>query len=145
MKYIQSFIIIFTIMLTACVSAESDTLKKARTRQAEMLKAAQIIDSLISLNSKNIDIELAEMSQDTSLAADSIKLGTYMEMRERGNFYSELQNALSDWRLQTKLLPENGIDATAFPEGTTDADVLTSIENADKALNEIKLRCEAGR
>ncbi|MFM9004113.1 MAG: hypothetical protein ACKOSR_01185 [Flavobacteriales bacterium] len=145
MKYISSSIIIFTIMLTACVSAESETLKKARTRQAEMLKAAQIIDSLIGLNSKNIDVELAEMSQDTSLSADTIKLGAYMEMRERSNFYSELQNALSDWRLQTKLLPENGIDATAFPEGTTDADVLTSMENADKALNEIKLRCEAGR
>lgn len=145
MKYISSSIIIFTIMLTACVSAESETLKKARTRQAEMLKAAQIIDSLIGLNSKNIDVELAEMSQDSSLSADSTKLAVYMGMRERSNFYSELQNALSDWRLQTKLLPENGIDATAFPEGTTDADVLTSMENADKALNEIKLRCEAGR
>jgi hypothetical protein len=145
MKYISSSIIIFTIMLTACVSAESETLKKARTRQAEMLKAAQIIDSLIGLNSKNIDVELAEMSQDTSLSADSTKLAVYMGMRERSNFYSELQNALSDWRLQTKLLPENGIDATVFPEGTTDADVLTSMENADKALNEIKLRCEAGR
>jgi len=145
MKYNYLSILIITIILASCVSAESETLKKARSRQAEMLKAAQIIDSLISMNTRNIDGELASMSQDTTLSADTTKLAAYMEMRERSNFYAELQNALSDWRIQTKLLPENGIDANAFPDGTTDADVLTSIENADKALNEIKLRCEAGR
>jgi hypothetical protein len=143
LKYLS--IIILTITLSSCVSSESETLKKARTRQAEMLKAAQIIDSLIILNGKNIDSQLADMSQDTTLAADSTKLAAYIEMRERSNFYTELQNALSDWRIQTKLLPEKGIDPKAFAEGTTDADILTSIENADKALNEIKLRCEAGR
>lgn len=145
MKYYYLSITILTITLYSCVAAESDTLKKARVKQGEMLKAAQIIDSLISLNSKNMDSQLAEMSQDTTLATDSIKLASYMEMRERSNFYTELQNSLSDWRLQTKLLPEGDMDMTTFPEGTTDADVLASIENADKALNEIKLRCEAGR
>ena len=138
-------IVIVTILLTACVSAESETLKKARAQQIEMLKAAQIIDSLLSLNTANIDGKLAEMSQDTTLSSDSTKLSIYMEMRERSNFYSELQNELSDWRLQTHLLPENGIDAAAFPEGTSDADVLASIQQADNRLNEIKLRCEAGR
>ncbi|MFM7104569.1 MAG: hypothetical protein ACKOW8_03540 [Flavobacteriales bacterium] len=145
MKYNIFTIVIVTILLTACVSAESETLKKARAQQAEMLKAAQIIDSLLSLNTANIDGKLAEMSQDTTLSSDSTKLSIYMEMRERSNFYSELQNELSDWRLQTHLLPENGIDAAAFPEGTSDADVLASIQQADNRLNEIKLRCEAGR
>jgi len=145
MKYNIFTIVIVTILLTACVSAESETLKKARAQQIEMLKAAQIIDSLLSLNTANIDGKLAEMSQDTTLSSDSTKLSIYMEMRERSNFYSELQNELSDWRLQTHLLPEKGIDAAAFPEGTSDADVLASIQQADNRLNEIKLRCEAGR
>lgn len=145
MKYNIFTIVIVTILFTACVSAESETLKMARAQQVEMLKAAQIIDSLLSLNTANIDAKLAEMSQDTTLSSDSTKLATYMEMRERSNYYSELQNELSDWRLRTHLLPENGIDAAAFPEGTSDADVLASIQQADNALNEIKLRCETGR
>jgi hypothetical protein len=145
MKKVYSCLVVLTILLTACVSAESETLKKARAHQVDMLKAAQIIDSLIQINHSNIDLQLSEMSQDTTLSSDSTKLASYMQLRESSSFFADLQNQLADWRLKTKLLPDHGIEASAFPEGTTDAEVLSSIESAEKSLNEIKLRFEAGR
>jgi hypothetical protein len=149
MKSSQLFfsVIFSSLFLVACVSAESEMLKQARTIQNDLLNNVSSLDSTMSARLVVLNEERGVMSADTTLSTDSLKMQQFMMMKEKIDNLDNLKSALTDWKSNMKLLPsveEMGSGAeNPFGEKAKDQEILQEIKKSQEDFNTIKMKAEA--
>jgi hypothetical protein len=123
------------IGLASCSTGDSPLLQQARSMQESMMRNCQSLDSTVSIKITELEAKLIEMSQDTSLNGDSIKLGSYVTIKEKYNSLLDYKTKIDNWRLGVKLIPTpeeiaNGAE-NPFGKDAKDEDVLTQIKSAN--------------
>jgi hypothetical protein len=123
------------IGLASCSTGDSPLLQQARSMQESMMRNCQSLDSTVSIKITELEAKLIEMSQDTSLNGDSIKLGSYVAIKEKYNSLLDYKTKIDNWRLGVKLIPTpeeiaNGAE-NPFGKDAKDEDVLTQIKSAN--------------
>jgi hypothetical protein len=132
--------------LVACAGAESEQLKQARTIQETMMKSKSNLDSLIEVKRGELNAKITELSADSTLATDSLKMATYSGIKVQLNDIDALSNRLSDFVSNVKLLPsvEEIAKGAENPFGgdAKDQDILKSIQDSQKQFEELKSEIE---
>jgi len=123
------------IGLASCSTGDSPLLQQARSMQESMMRNCQSLDSTVSIKITELEAKLIEMSQDTTLNGDSIKLGSYVTIKEKYNSLLDYKTKIDNWRLGVKLIPTpeeiaNGTE-NPFGKDAKDEDVLTQIKSAN--------------
>ncbi len=137
----RAFTILF-ILLTACESAESPTLKECRAVQENVLKRTSSVDS--ALNSQLIALRemSAAMSNDTLLATDSLRRMRYANLKTTASQLEFKQSELHVWRDHLILLPSldeiNGGIRNPFGAQTGDAGILQVLKSYSDTLTIIE-------
>jgi len=126
---------ILAIGLASCSTGDSPLLQQARSMQESMMRNCQSLDSTVSIKITELEAKLIEMSQDTTLNGDSIKLGSYVAIKEKYNSLLDYKTKIDNWRLGVKLIPTaeeiaNGAE-NPFGKDAKDEDVLTQIKSAN--------------
>lgn len=132
--------------MVACAGAESEQLKEARTIQEAMMKQKHNLDSTLNLKMEELSTKISELSSDTTLATDSLKTATYIEVK---NQYTSLENwrsQMSDWSTNIKTLPTleelaNGAE-NPFGKDAKDQDILSGVKANQAAFEELKSEIE---
>jgi hypothetical protein len=87
------------------------------------------------------------MSQDTALAADTIKVQEYTSLMNKKTAIEEAKSKLADWQSNSKLLPseeeeKNGVE-NPFGAEAKDLDILKAIKDAQSAFNDLRSQIES--
>jgi hypothetical protein len=143
---------LFTVLFiaaafTACVSAESELLKQARSIQDELMNNVQSLDSSLSAKLTVLNAERSEMAMDTTMSTDSLKMQSFMIAKEKIDNLSNLQSELTDWSSNVKMLPSveemtKGAE-NPFGEKAKDQEILNAIKKSQEAFNTLKQKAEA--
>ncbi len=148
MKKLNLWMIAGVIMIiVACGSSESEMMKEARNIQAGLLKQKSNLDSTLTVEAGNVEKMIAVMSQDTALAADSMKVQEYTSLMNKKTAIEEAKSKLADWQSNSKLLPseaeiKNGVE-NPFGADAKDLDVLKAIKDAQSAFNDLRSQIES--
>ena len=142
---IFSFFFVVATMI-ACAGAESEQLKEARTIQEAMMKQKHNLDSTLNLKMDELSKQISDLSSDTTLATDSLKIATYVEVKTQ---YSNLENwksQMSDWSSNIKTLPTleelaSGAE-NPFGKDAKDQDILAGVKANQAAFEELKSEIE---
>jgi hypothetical protein len=135
------------MIIVACGSSESEMMKEARNIQAGLLKQKSNLDSTLTIEAGNVEKMIAVMSQDTTLAADSMKVQEYTSLMNKKTAIEEAKSKLADWQSNSKLLPsdqeiKNGVE-NPFGADAKDLDVLKAIKDAQSAFNDLRSQIES--
>jgi hypothetical protein len=132
--------------MIACAGAESEQLKEARTIQEAMMKQKHNLDSTLNLKMDELSAKISELSSDTTLATDSLKTATYVEVK---NQYTSLENwksQMADWSSNIKTLPTleelAGGAENPFGKDAKDQDILAGVKANQAAFEELKSEIE---
>jgi hypothetical protein len=133
-------------VLVACAGAESEQLKEARTIQEAMMKQKHNLDSTLNLKMTELGTKLTELSNDSTLATDSLKTATYIEVKSQITSLENLKSQLSDWSSNIKTLPTleelaNGAE-NPFGKDAKDQDILAGIKANQSSFEELKSEVE---
>jgi hypothetical protein len=133
---------IVTAALAACSTGDSPILKQARTMQEGMMKNCQTLDSTIGIQISELEANLIEMSQDTTLNSDTAKKNSYIVIKEKYNRLLDYKTKIDNFRSSVKLLPTpeqiaQGAD-NPFGQDAKDEDVLTSIRSAGATFSTLQ-------
>jgi hypothetical protein len=126
---------ILVVSLASCSTGDSPVLKQARSMQESMMRNCQSLDSTVSIQITELEAKLIDMSNDTTLNKDSIKLGSYATLKEKYNKLLDYKTKIDNWRLGVKLIPTPEEIAKGaenpFGKDAKDEDVLTQIKSAN--------------
>lgn len=140
-------IALFSVMLIACVSSESEMLKQARTIQDGILADAKILDSTMTAKLNVWNENRSAMAMDTTLSVDSVKMQEFMMAKEKIDLLSKLQSEMTDWRANLKLLPSlnemAGGAENPFGEKAKDQEILAEIKKSKESFNSLKMKADA--
>jgi len=135
-----------TALMMACASGESEMLKQARTIQDDMMKDIHALDSSLNNKITSLESDLSMMSEDSTMATDSVKLASYMKLKEKYNTATTLQSEMVDWKSNIKMLPTveemNGGAENPFGEKAKDQEVLAEMKKAQADLATMKTKVE---
>ena len=149
MKKIQFLfsIALVSTMLIACVTSESELLKQARSIQDEVVKSSVSLDSTMGAKLTVLNSERSEMAMDTTMSTDSIKIQSFMVLKNRIDNLAAIQSELQDWRSNMKMLPSaKDIDGGAenpFGEKAKDQEILGAIKKSQEEFNNLKMKADA--
>ena len=101
----QRVYIILMILLTACESAESPTLKECRVVQENVLQRTSLADSTLQNHLTLLREKAVVMSTDTLLATDSLRRIHYSMLKESASMIEYKLSELHVWRDHLILLP----------------------------------------
>jgi len=141
------FSAVVIIALGACTSAESEMMKEARNIQAGLLKQKANLDSTIDVEIVNVDKALTLMSEDSTMATDTLKFQEFVGLKTRKETLDAAKEKMADWMINTKLLPtqdeeKNGVSNPFGPEAK-DLDVLKAIKEAQSSFNDLRSQIES--
>ncbi len=133
--------------LAACVTSESEMLKQARTIQNEMMGQITMLDSTMTAKLGELNEAHSIMAMDSTLSADSVKMQSFIQSKERIDNVSNLQSSLMDWKINLKMLPsegdmKNGAD-NPFGEKAKDQEILMEIKKAQDEFSALKMKADA--
>jgi hypothetical protein len=143
MKSSQYFIfaVLFAGMV-ACSTSDSPVLKQARTMQESLMKDCQGLDSIISSKITVLEGALTDMSQDTTLNADTLKMASYKELKEQYNGLLDAKTRIDNWKIEMKLLPTPEEIAKGaenpFGKEASDEDVLNAMKSSNASFLTLK-------
>lgn len=142
---IFSFFFVVATMI-ACAGAESEQLKEARTIQDAMMKQKHNLDSTVNLKMIELGNKISELSNDSTLATDSLKIATYVEVKSQLSSLENLRSQMSDWSLNIKTLPSledlaSGAE-NPFGKDAKDQDILSGVKANQSAFEELKSEIE---
>lgn len=133
-------------VLVACAGAESEQLKEARTIQEAMMKQKHNLDSTLNLKMDELGAQLSALSTDTTLATDSLKIATYVEVKNQYTSLENLKSQMSDWAGNIKTLPTleelAGGAENPFGKDAKDQDILAGIKANQSSFEELKSEIE---
>lgn len=132
-------------VLVACAGAESEQLKQARTIQETIMKSKSNLDSLIDLKLGELGEKITVLSNDSTMATDSLKMADYSMIKSSYSEIEMLKSKLADWVSNMKMLPspeDISKGENPFGEGATDADILKSIQSSQTEFEEMKSEIE---
>ena len=140
--YYLSFLII--TFLAACATGESETLKKARIIQDELMSSVHSLDTMISEYSNKLNGDISAAGMDSTLQSDSLKMKNYALLKDKFNNITTIQSEMIDWKSNLKTLPTieelaNGAE-NPFGEGAKDQDILSALENSKREFDTLKTR-----
>lgn len=146
-KVNQLFALIFSITLfAACASGDSETLKQARQIQNEIMKNYNEVDSTLNVYSQKMNATFANMTADSTMMQDTLKLAEYMALKAKFNRADELKNELADWKSTVKMLPTAEEIAKGaenpFGDKAKDQDILASIKKSQEDFAKLKSKVE---
>jgi hypothetical protein len=132
--------------MVACAGAESEQLKEARTIQEAMMKQKHNLDSTLALKMDELGAKISELSSDSTLATDSLKTATYLEVKTQYSLLEDLKSKMSDWSSNIKTLPTleelaNGAE-NPFGKDAKDQDILSGIKANQSSFEELKSEIE---
>ena len=134
--------ILLLLLLAACESAESPTLKECRAVQENVLMRTSGIDSILHAQLNSIREMSAAMSTDTLLATDSLRRMRYANLKESTSQIEFKQSELHAWRDHLILLPSmdeiNGGIRNPFGAHTGDAGILEVLKSYSDTLTIIE-------
>jgi hypothetical protein len=148
MKKLSLWMVLAVMMVVvACGSSESEMMKEARNIQAGLLKKKSNLDSTLTVEAGNVEKMIAIMSQDSTVAADSVKLQEYTSLMSKKTLIEEARSKLADWQSNSKLLPteeeeKNGVE-NPFGAEAKDLDILKAIKDAQSAFNDLRSQIES--
>ncbi len=148
MKKLSLWMVLAVMMvIVACGSSESEMMKEARNIQAGLLKQKSNLDSTLTVEAGNVEKMIAIMSQDSMVAADSLKLQEYTSLMSKKTLIEEAKSKLADWQSNSKLLPteeqeKNGVE-NPFGAEAKDLDILKAIKDAQSAFNDLRSQIES--
>lgn len=131
-----------TAILFACAAGETETLKKARAIQDELLADVHKLDSTVSEYANKLNGDISAAGMDSTLQTDSIKMKAYTVLKDKFNSITTMQSEMMDWKNNLKTLPT--IEELAkgaenpFGDKAKDSDILTSLENAKKDFETLR-------
>lgn len=132
--------------LVACAGAESEQLKEARTIQEAMFKQKHNLDSTLNLKMIELGNKISELSNDTTLATDSLKIATYVEVKSQYTSLENLRSQMMDWSTNIKTLPTlEELAAGAenpFGKDAKDQDILSGVKANQATFEELKSEIE---
>lgn len=141
-----SFFIV-AAMFAACVSSESELLKQARSIQDEMLTSVDGLDSTMTARLKTINEERSVMAMDSTMSTDSIKLQSFMILKDKIDNITNIQSEMVNWRSNLKLLPDAkeiaGGAENPFGEKAKDQEILSAIKKSQEEFNNFQIKAEA--
>lgn len=145
--YSKIAVFLFSLVcLSACVSSESEMLRQARSIQEGVLKNAVSLDSTMTAKLDVWKASSAEMAQDTTMSTDSLKLQSFMVVKDKIDNLTNLQSELAKWKSELKLLPSvkemEGGGKNPFGEKAKDQEILIEIKKSGEALNSLKIKAE---
>lgn len=143
MKSSQYFIFaVFFAGMVACSTSDSPVLKQARTMQESLMKDCQGLDSIISSKITVLEGTLIDMSQDTTLNADTLKMTSYKELKEQYNGLLDAKTRIDNWKIEMKLLPTPEEIAKGaenpFGKDASDEDVLNAMKSSNASFLTLK-------
>jgi hypothetical protein len=146
-KFSVVFSIVACVMIAACTSSESEMMKEARNIQAGLMKQKSNLDSVMDVEIANVDKAITLMSEDSTMATDTLKYKEFINLTEKKKALDEGKDKLSDWMINTKLLPtpeeeKNGITNPFGPEAK-DLDILKAIKDAQSSFNDLRSQIES--
>jgi hypothetical protein len=132
--------------MVACAGAESEQLKEARTIQEAMMKQKHNLDSTMNFRMEELSSKISELSADSTLATDSLKTATYLEVKKQYSLLEDLKSKMSDWSSNIKTLPTleelaNGAE-NPFGKDAKDQDILSGIKANQSSFEELKSEIE---
>jgi hypothetical protein len=134
--------ILLMILLAACESAESPTLKECRAVQENVLMRTSGIDSILNAQLNTFREMSAVMSTDTLLATDSLRRLSYAKLKEAASQIEFKQSELHAWRDHLILLPSmdeiNSGIRNPFGAHTGDAGILEVLNSYSDTLTIIE-------
>lgn len=135
------------VAIAACTSSESEMMKEARNIQAGLMKQKANLDSVMEVEIANVDKAITLMSEDSTMASDTLKYQEFVSLTEKKKKLDEGKDKLSDWMIGTKFLPtpeeeKNGVTNPFGPEAK-DLDVLKSIKEAQSSFNDLRSQIES--
>jgi cell division protein YceG involved in septum cleavage len=148
MKKVSLWLVMAVMMvIVACGSSESEMMKEARNIQAGLLKQRSNLDSTLTIEAGNVEKMIAIMSQDSTVAADSMKLQEFTSLMTKKTAIEEAKSRLADWQSNSKLLPseeeqKNGVE-NPFGAEAKDLDILKAIKDAQSAFNDLRSQIES--
>jgi hypothetical protein len=148
MKKVSLWMVMAVMMvIVACGSSESEMMKEARNIQAGLLKQKSNLDSTLTIEAGNVEKMIAIMSQDSTVAADSMKLQEFTSLMTKKTAIEDAKSKLADWQSNSKLLPseedqKNGVE-NPFGAEAKDLDILKAIKDAQSAFNDLRSQIES--
>ena len=134
--------IILLILLTACESTESPTLKECRVVQESVIKRTSTADSALQNHLTLLQDKSVVMSTDTLLATDSLRRLHYSNLKESASMTEYKLAELHVWRDHLILLPSkeeiNGGIRNPFGVHTGDAGILQILNSYSDTLSIIE-------
>jgi hypothetical protein len=134
--------ILLLLLLAACKSAESPTLKECRAVQENVLMRISDIDSSLHARLNNLREMSVAMSTDTLLATDSLRRMHYSKLKETASQIEFKQSKLHAWRDHLILLPSmdeiNSGIRNPFGVHTGDAGILEVLKSYSDTLTIIE-------
>jgi hypothetical protein len=137
----KNFLAALTIAATfaACVSSESEKLNNARVMQDKTATDAIALDSIIKSALQDLSSMRDTMSNDSTLAADSIRMVNFVALKNKVAELEQLSAEFSVWRNSIKLLPSKDELAKGsknpFGNQSNDAEVQKQIADYAKQLS----------
>ena len=132
----------FLAFVASCTTSDSTVLKEARSMQQSMMQECQGLDSLVSSKITSIEGTLTEMTEDTTLNADTAKMATYISLKEKYNALLDAKTRIDNWRVDMKLLPTPEEIAKGaenpFGKEASDEDVLRTMKSSNASLLTLK-------
>jgi hypothetical protein len=130
------------ILLTACESAESPTLKECRVVQENVLQRTSKADSTLQNHLTLLREKAVVMSTDTLLATDSLRRIHYSTLKESASMIEYKLSELHVWRDHLILLPSkeeiSGGIRNPFGVHTGDAGILQVLNSYSDTLSIIE-------
>jgi len=90
--------------------------------------------------------KISELSSDTTLATDSLKIATYVEVKSQYTSLENLRSQMSDWSANIKTLPTleelaSGAE-NPFGKDAKDQDILSGVKANQASFEELKSEIE---
>ena len=138
---------LMAVLVMACASSESEMMKEARNIQTGLLKQKSDLDSVLNVESANVEKTIAMMSEDSTMAKDTIKYKEFVSLMSKKELIESAKSKLEDWKINSKLLPteeeqKNGVENPFGPEAK-DLDILKSIKEAQSSFNDLRSQIES--
>lgn len=130
------------LLMAACDSAESPTLKECRQVQDNLIHRTTVIDSTLQNQMALLQEQSMVLSADTLLATDSLLRMRYSILKESASQLEMKQAALHRWRDQLILLPSREEIARGvqnpFGENEGDAGILRTLTAYSDTLSALE-------
>jgi uncharacterized protein YlxW (UPF0749 family) len=133
-------------VFSACVAAESEVLKEARTIQQGTFTQKQKLDSTLTARIEDYTKNVTQLSSDSVLMKDSTIIEKYNYYRSGIESLSALKSKLDDWSNNTKKLPSveeirKGVE-NPFGKDAKDEDIMKAVKKSQEELQVLQSEIE---